>query len=131
MKPGEQVRLLLNRGQREFAFQACVTRTVGQHVGLVFRDLALQQRIDLVHCTFARADAWLGWNEQHEVERPLRSLIDVLKLGGVGYVRLVEHMPPWLRAWLRPLRSLALWLASYWPRTPRAIPSMNPVDRDA
>lgn len=131
LKPGEQVRLLLNRGQREFAFQACVTRTVGQHVGLVFRDLALQQRIDLVHCTFARADAWLGWNEQHEVERPLRSLIDVLKLGGVGYVRLVEHMPPWLRAWLRPLRSLALWLASYWPRTPRAIPSMNPVDRDA
>lgn len=131
LKPGEQVRLLLNRGQREFAFQACVTRTVGQHVGLVFRDLALQQRIDLVHCTFARADAWLGWNEQHEVERPLRSLIDVLKLGGVGYVRLVEHMPPWLRAWLRPLRSLALWLASYWPRTPRAVPSMNPVDRDA
>ncbi|MGZ0897809.1 UDP-forming cellulose synthase catalytic subunit [Pseudomonas putida] len=131
LKPGEQVRLLLNRGQREFAFQACVTRTVGQHVGLVFRDLALQQRIDLVHCTFARADAWLGWNEQHEVERPLRSLIDVLKLGGVGYVRLVEHMPPWLRAWLRPLRSLALWLASYWPRTPRTIPSMNPVDRDA
>lgn len=131
LKPGEQVRLLLNRGQREFAFQACVTRTVGQHVGLVFRDLALQQRIDLVHCTFARADAWLGWNEQHEVERPLRSLIDVLKLGGVGYVRLVEHMPPWLRAWLRPLRSLALWLASYWPRTPLAIPSMNPVDRDA
>lgn len=131
LKPGEQVRLLLNRGQREFAFQACVTRTVGQHVGLVFRDLALQQRIDLVHCTFARADAWLGWNEQHEVERPLRSLIDVLKLGGVGYVRLVEHMPPWLRAWLRPLRSLASWLASYWPRTPQAIPSMNPVDRDA
>ncbi|WP_343586668.1 UDP-forming cellulose synthase catalytic subunit [Pseudomonas sp.] len=131
LKAGEQVRLLLNRGQREFAFQACVTRTVGQHVGLVFQDLSQQQRIDLVHCTFARADAWLGWNEQHEVDRPLRSLVDVLKLGGVGYLRLVEHLPPWLRAWLRPLRTLAHWLASYRPRTPRPVLSMNPVDRDA
>ncbi|MRF53207.1 UDP-forming cellulose synthase catalytic subunit, partial [Stenotrophomonas sp. MY15] len=54
LQAGERVRLLLNRGQREFAFQACVTRTVGQHVGLVFHDLGQQQRIDLVHCTFAR-----------------------------------------------------------------------------
>jgi len=131
LKAGEQVRLLLSRGQREFAFQACVTRTVGQHVGLVFHALSRQQRIDLVHCTFARADAWLGWSDQHEVERPLRSLVDVLKLGGVGYLRLVEHLPPWLLRWVRPLRTLALWLASYWPRTPRAIPFMNPVDRDA
>ncbi|MGX1021546.1 cellulose synthase (UDP-forming) [Pseudomonas sp. Y3 TE3536] len=131
LQPGARVRLLLNRGQREFAFQACVTRTVGYHVGLVFHDLSQQQRIDLVHCTFARADAWLGWHEQHEADRPLRSLVDVLKLGGVGYLRLVEQLPPWLRAWLRPLRTLARWLASYRPRTPRPFPSLNLVDRDA
>ncbi|WP_282361558.1 UDP-forming cellulose synthase catalytic subunit [Pseudomonas sp. PS01300] len=130
-KPGEHVRLLLSRGEREFAFNARVTRIVGRHLGLVLDDLTAQQRIDLVHCTFARADAWLGWQENHEVDRPLHSLGDVLKLGGVGYMRLVEHTPLWLRRWLQPLLDLVRWLASYRPRTPRFIPSTNLVDRDA
>ncbi|WP_449430345.1 UDP-forming cellulose synthase catalytic subunit [Pseudomonas putida] len=130
-KPGEQVRLLLNRGQREFAFNARVTRIVGRHLGLTIDSLTQQQRIDLVHCTFARADAWLGWQAQHEVDRPLRSLGEVLKLGGVGYMRLIEHTPGWLRERLRPLRQLARWLASYLPRTPQPAPTLNPVERDA
>ena len=129
--PGERVRLLLSRGQREFAFNARVTRIVGRHVGLTFEGLSQQQRIDLVHCTFARADAWLGWQDTHEVERPLRSFVDVLKLGGVGYLRLVEHAPGWLRQPLLPVRDLVRWLGSYLPRTPRPLPSTNLVDRDA
>ena len=130
-KPGERVRLLLNRGQREFSFNAQVTRIVGRHLGLTLNGLTPQQRIDLVHCTFARADAWLGWQDTHEIDRPLRSLIDVLKLGGVGYTRLFEHTPPWVTTTLRPLGDLVRWLASYSPRTPRFPSSMNLVDRDA
>ncbi|MEC4879316.1 UDP-forming cellulose synthase catalytic subunit [Pseudomonas sp. NC26] len=130
-RPGERVRLLLSRGQREFAFAARVTRSVGQHVGLTFDSLSQQQRIDLVHCTFARADAWLGWQDKHEVDRPLSSLVGVLKLGGVGYRRLIEHTPGWLRERLQPVCHLACWLGSYMPRTPRTTPSTNLVDRDA
>ncbi|MFJ4398324.1 UDP-forming cellulose synthase catalytic subunit [Pseudomonas sp. NPDC089396] len=129
--PGDRVRLLLSRGQREFAFNARVTRIVGRHVGLTFDGLTQQQRIDLVHCTFARADAWLNWQDRHEVERPLRSLVDVLKMGGIGYLRLIEHTPGWLRDRLLPVRDLARWLGSYLPRTPRPLPSTNLVDRDA
>jgi cellulose synthase (UDP-forming) len=129
--PGERVRLLLSRGQREFAFNARVTRIVGRHVGLTFDGLSQQQRIDLVHCTFARADAWLGWQDKHEVDRPLRSLVDVLKLGGVGYLRLIEHTPSWLRERLQPIRQLTRWLGSYLPRTPQPLSSTNLVDRDA
>ncbi|AGZ33004.1 MULTISPECIES: UDP-forming cellulose synthase catalytic subunit [Pseudomonas] len=129
--PGARVRLLLTRGQREFAFNARVTRIVGRHLGLTFDGLSLQQRIDLVHCTFARADAWLGWQDKHEVDRPLRSLGEVLKLGGIGYLRLVEHAPGWLSERLQPVRELARWLASYMPRTPQPLPSTNLVDRDA
>jgi cellulose synthase (UDP-forming) len=129
--PGERVRLLLSRGQREFAFNARVTRIVGRHAGLTFEGLSQQQQIDLVHCTFARADAWLGWQDKHEVDRPLRSLVDVLKLGGVGYMRLIEHAPGWLRERLQPALDLARWLGSYMPRTPRPTPSTNLLDRDA
>ncbi|MHC6223308.1 UDP-forming cellulose synthase catalytic subunit [Pseudomonas sp. X10] len=130
-RPGERVRLVLNRGQREFAFSALVSRSVGRHLGLTFDALDLQQRIDLVHCTFARADAWLDRQAQHQAERPLRSLVGVLKLGGVGYFRVYEHAPAWLRELLRPLLDLGRWLASFMPRNPRPFPSTNLMNRDA
>ncbi|MCO7516765.1 UDP-forming cellulose synthase catalytic subunit [Pseudomonas guariconensis] len=129
--PGERVRLLLSRGEREFAFGARVSRRVGRHLGLTFDALDVQQRIDLVHCTFARADAWLGWQEQHQPDRPLRSLVDVLKLGGVGYLQLLEHVPARLLGPLQPLVLLVRWLASFMPRTPRPLPSTNLLTRDA
>ncbi|MCO7622811.1 UDP-forming cellulose synthase catalytic subunit [Pseudomonas guariconensis] len=130
-KTGGRVRLLLSRGEREFAFDARITRRVGRHLGLTFDELDTQQRIDLVHCTFARADAWLAWQEAHQHDRPLQSLVDVLKLGGVGYLRLLEYVPVRLLGPVRPLVVLARWLATFMPRTPRPLPSTNLLTRDA
>ncbi len=110
--------LLLRRGNREFAFQGRLSRCAGRHLGVRFERLTAQQQIDLVQCTFARADAWLGWNTRYLEERPLRNLLDVLRLGGHGYLRLCEHLPPSLRALQRPLH----WLGSFLPR-PVAAPS--------
>lgn len=117
--------LLLRRGEREFAFQGRLSRCAGRHVGVRFESLTPQQQVDLVQCTFARADAWLGWNNRYIEERPLRNFIDVLRLGGQGYVRLLEHVPPHLLPGARALRRTCGWLGSFLPRGP-ALP-LNPV----
>lgn len=116
LEPGTAVWLLLRRGTREFAFRGRVGRCAGLQVGMRFEALTLQQQIDLVQCTFARADAWLDWNSRYMKERPLRNFIDVLSLGGRGYVRLLEYFPGWLREPFRRLGTLLRWLASFLPR---------------
>lgn len=115
------VRLLLRRGAREFAFAGRLSHCLGRHVGVRFEELSLQQQIDLVQCTFARANAWLGWNEGYLEERPLRSFLDVLALGLNGYVRLLEHAPPGLRTLLGGLLRLLRWCASFLPHPPRPL----------
>ncbi len=121
LEAGAPVTLLLRRGDREFAFAGRLSHCLGRHLGIRFEALDRQQQIDLVQCTFARADAWLDWQAGPAEERPLRSFLDVLALGLDGYARLLEYAP-----WpLRPLFAAALrllrWLASFLPRLPRPI----------
>lgn len=116
LEPGTEVWLLLRRGTREFVFRGRISRCAGLQVGMQFETLSLQQQIDLVQCTFARADAWLNWSSRYMTERPLRNFIDVLWLGGRGYLRLLEYLPGWLQAPLRHLAGLLGWLASFLPR---------------
>lgn len=118
--------LLLRRGAREFAFQGRLSRCAGRHVGVRFDDLSPRQQIDLVQCTFARADAWLNWNSRYLEERPLRNFVDVLRLGGSGYARLLEHLPPALRPGILALRRLLRWLGSFLPRAIVLSPSLRP-----
>lgn len=122
LAPEDRVQLLLRRGEREFSFPARVTRLSGKHLGLRLEDLDLAQQIDFVQCTFARADVWLNRHDQFEADRPLRSFIEVLRLGGRGYYRLLEYISAGFGKPLRPLFRLAAWLLSYLPRTPAARP---------
>ena len=69
----------------------------------------------------ARADAWLTWRPSLGNEYPLRSFFDVLRLGGLGYRRLLEYAPAWLHGVLHPVWLLVGWLFSFVPRTPSAV----------
>ena len=80
------------------------------------------QKVDYVQCTFARADAWLNWNEDFVPDRPMHSFLDVLRLGASGYYRLYEHLPVWLRVMARPFLRVVLWLLSYVPRFAKSEP---------
>ncbi|WP_394559519.1 UDP-forming cellulose synthase catalytic subunit [Aquipseudomonas alcaligenes] len=117
-----EVMVLLQRAGREFVFPGKVMRTVGRQVGISLVGMSLQQRIDYVQCTFARADNWLGWSDSHVPDRPLRSFVDVLALGITGYYRVIEFAPAWLRTPVLPLIRLVRWLLSFFPRMPRPIP---------
>ncbi|MFZ5960799.1 UDP-forming cellulose synthase catalytic subunit [Pseudomonas knackmussii] len=116
-----EVTLLLERADREFAFPGRVIRTQGRNLGISLAGLDQQQRIDYVQCTFARADNWLGWRDSHVPDRPLRSFVDVLALGVLGYYRVVEYAPAWLRLPFRPLALAGRWLLSFRPRLPRPL----------
>lgn len=87
---GQKVNLLLKRGQQEYVFPAQVARVMGNEVGLKLMPLTTQQHIDFVQCTFARADTWALWQDSYPEDKPLESLLDILKLGFRGYRHLAE-----------------------------------------
>ncbi|MNH12469.1 Cellulose synthase catalytic subunit [UDP-forming] [compost metagenome] len=117
------MQLLLERAGREFVFPGRVMRSVERQVGISLAELTVQQRIDYVQCTFARADNWLGWSDSHVPDRPLRSFFDVLALGAMGYYRVIEYAPAWVRLPAMPIIGATRWLLSFFPRMPRPIPS--------
>lgn len=62
-----------------------VARVNGSEVGLQLLPLTNQQHIDFVQCTFARADTWALWQDSFPEDKPMESLLDILKLGFRGY----------------------------------------------
>ncbi|WP_107850633.1 UDP-forming cellulose synthase catalytic subunit [Oceanimonas marisflavi] len=123
--PGTEVELVLYRGERAFAFPGVISRERNGVAGIILASLSREQRIDFVQCTFARADAWLGWLESRGRERPLQSLLDVFATGARGYACLWRFLPAELRLLCAPLLALLRWLGSFLPRWPKAGVSNN------
>lgn len=120
------VRLIMYRGQQQFSFPAEVSRAFGQQIGLQFVNLTRQQHIDLVQCTFARADSWLVAQESFPKDKPLESLASVLKTSQRGYQQMAKHLPFPLNIAMRGLNQSIAWLVSLLPVmdvTPEARPS--------
>ncbi len=122
----QPISLILRRGDREFLFPGRTSRQVGDHLGIRLDSLDLRQQIDLVQCTFARADVWLDRHEHFGADRPLHSLFEVLQIGGRGYYRLFEQLPNSISKPLRPVFNLTAWLFSFCPRTPAYKPLVDP-----
>ncbi len=80
--------------------------------------LTKKQHIDFVQCTFARADTWALWQDSFPEDKPLESLLDILKLGFRGYRHLAEFAPPSVKVIFRSLTSLVSWVVSFIPRRP-------------
>ncbi|RON08801.1 UDP-forming cellulose synthase catalytic subunit [Pseudomonas brassicacearum] len=122
---GGSISLMMQRGTREFLFPGYICRSHKNFIGISFTGLNAQQKIDFVQCTFARADAWLNWGENFTADRPLHSLLDIVKLGGTGYYRLYEYLPAWIRRIAGPPLRMLRWLASFLPRMPVVAPTPN------
>lgn len=113
----EEVHLLLKRGQQEFAFPCQVIRVNGQHIGLRMTEMNVQEHVEFIQCTFARADTWALWQDNFSEDHPIQSLWDVLALGFHGYQRMAEFAPPLIRPLLTALTSFTGWVASFVPRS--------------
>lgn len=81
---GEQIQVTLYRGNTEHVFNALVTLHAGRRIGLKFDDMSLEESINFVQCTFARADSWSVWDDKREPDTPLKGLVEVVFLGFGG-----------------------------------------------
>jgi len=113
---GENITLMLKRGQQEYSFPAKVTRVFGQKAGLRMDNMSVAQHIEFIQCTFARADTWALWQDSFAEDKPVESLVDILKLGFRGYQSLADYAPPILRSVFVGFTTLVAWTVSFIPR---------------
>ena len=92
LKVGESARLALFRGEEEYEFEAKITMARGNRIGLRFEAMNTQKAIELVQCTFARADSWVVWGDKRKPDKPLTSLKEILFLGFSGLAILGKSM---------------------------------------
>ncbi|MFA6062093.1 MAG: UDP-forming cellulose synthase catalytic subunit [Gallionella sp.] len=87
-----EVRVSLFMGQRECVFPARVAFARDASVGVEFEPLDLQQQMDLVQCTLARADAWLDWSDNRDADHPLKGLQEILYHSMRGFEHLGHYL---------------------------------------
>jgi cellulose synthase (UDP-forming) len=114
----QSVDVVLQRGLRDFTFPAHVVHLEPGHVGINFDELTNEQESQLIQCTFARADAWMYWNDGRKGDKPLASMKEVLSIGVRGYVRLIEHTMPILLPLLKSMGKMLRACLLVLPRTP-------------
>jgi cellulose synthase (UDP-forming) len=85
------VQIELPVGERTAVLPARVVAWDGEVLRVAFEQLTLRQQRDLVRVVLCRADAWLDW-EEHPVDRPLRSVREILSSIGGLFVR--HHFDP-------------------------------------
>lgn len=112
----DPITLLLARGDRQFSFSGHISRSMGGSIGIRFVPMTRQQHIDLIQCTFARADSWLAWQDHFKPDRPLQSLRDIALVGFGGYRRLANHVPFPFNVVFRSITALASSVISFIPR---------------
>lgn len=96
-----EVRISLFMGEHEFVFPARVVVSRDVVVGVEFEGLDLQQQMNLVQCTLARADAWLDWSEHREVDHPLTGLKEIMFHSMKGYQHLGYYVQKQLTEYFR------------------------------
>ncbi|HVH77911.1 MAG TPA: cellulose biosynthesis cyclic di-GMP-binding regulatory protein BcsB, partial [Stellaceae bacterium] len=94
------IQIELPVGDRTAVLPARVVAWDGEVLRVAFEQLTLRQQRDLVRVVLCRADAWLDW-EEHPVDRPLRSVREILSSIGGLFVR------PGFRPAATPARSAA------------------------
>ncbi|MBC7860158.1 MAG: UDP-forming cellulose synthase catalytic subunit, partial [Burkholderiaceae bacterium] len=79
LAPDAKVSVSLWRGEEEYAFPARVIGCAAPQVRLHWELTGQEQQIQLIQCTFARADAWAAWADGRQHDRPLKGLQSVLR----------------------------------------------------
>lgn len=112
---GEMIRLVLKRGEFEYAFPCKVMWATGTSVGLQLSHISLQQSINFVQCTFARADTWTLWQTQYSEDGPIESMLKVFRLDFLGYKSIVRFLPNALKQMIRFFMGSLRWCFSFMP----------------
>ena len=115
IKIGDNLSLVLKRGQREFIFPVTAVRVNPQEIGLQLQTMSKQQHIDFIQCTFARSDTWALWQSQLKPDKPINSLWGILKLGFKGYQILSVKSSPIFSLPFKGFVGTVSWVSSFIP----------------
>lgn len=95
---GSKVEISLSRSDLEASFPAVVTFSGDGRLGVQLDALSLQQQAELSALTFSRADAWLSLWGQKTRDKPLTSLVGVMRTGARGIGQLAINTVQSLQA---------------------------------
>jgi cellulose synthase (UDP-forming) len=82
---GTTLTVMLDGGDRMHGFPARIVGSGEGKLGLRFEPLSVSQERKLIQCSFARADAWVSWDQNAAPDRPLSSLREIVSYGVEGY----------------------------------------------
>ncbi|MCW8410070.1 UDP-forming cellulose synthase catalytic subunit [Legionella sp. PATHC035] len=116
---GDEITLLLRRGDDEFAFPGTIAYTFHHNAGIQLHEFSLRQNIDFIQCTFARADVWTLWQEEFGQDKPLKSMRDVFVLDLRSYYDIIEYTPARVRKMLINFTNAIIWMGTFLPHRPK------------
>jgi cellulose synthase (UDP-forming) len=114
---GQLLRVGLRSDDTEYLFPCEVALVNGTHLGLLLRNLSVQEERDYVRCTFGSPSAWSDWDRDVTVDHPLSSFAEVFSFGATGYVRLLESLYNSIQPWFQ--------------RRPKPVPAQRAAVRPA
>lgn len=118
---GERVHVRLVHGERRFSFPAHISSCKGTHLGIgVDLETPLQQ-IEYLQCTFARAEVWQHSQDKYSPDQPLKSGLNVARVGLSGYWRMLTSLPSLFLTIVNGPQLAFRWLWSFVPRTPQLL----------
>src|SRR3954469_6782668 len=85
----EQVWVSVFSFEGERALPAEILDVTGSAARVRFAPLSLEDEAHLIRAIFSRADAWLGWTDGHERDRPMLTLGRIARAGIAGLSRAV------------------------------------------
>ena len=87
MEKGQEAMISLYGTNGECLFPSKVIFSKENLLSLQFLDLSLQQQMDLISCTIGRADVWLNWSEERDLDHPLNGLKEIAFHSMRGFIR--------------------------------------------
>ena len=92
LEKGETLLVSLYGTNGECLFPSKVIFVKKNVLSVQFLELDLQQEKDLISCTVVRADVWLNWSDDRNIDHPLNGLKEIAFHSAQGFVRFGEGL---------------------------------------
>ncbi len=115
LKAEKSITLLLKKRHSEFAFPGKIMYIMNDNVGISLHELSLEQNIEFIQCTFARAEIWSQWQEEIREEKPLQSISNVFVFDLRSYFNIIKYTPPVIRHVLLGIAEVVIFIGSLIP----------------
>ncbi|MCU4677043.1 UDP-forming cellulose synthase catalytic subunit [Catenovulum sp. 2E275] len=122
VKPTDEIDLLLMAGKKQAVFTTKVVNRRDNQLGLLLTDMPVERQKEFVLATFARADAWIGWQKQFQHDRPSFSFKQIRHASWRGVNNMLFHAPVIAKPFVNLLIMGGEFIYSLLPKQPKQEP---------